>query len=166
LRLDRIYVTIGNMPSLELLEMIRDNMGSTVPFAIHVGIQLTTVNDGSAQATLVEQPFTLNHVATAHAGAMFSLAETASGAAMAGTFADEIFAIRPLVRTANISYKKVGRGDLIAHATTRIPSTELRALLATHGRVAFWVDVAIRNIDGMEIAHFEAEWIVTKTGAS
>jgi uncharacterized protein (TIGR00369 family) len=157
------HVTIGNMPSAELLNMIRDNLGSTVPFALHVGVQLHAVDDGSAHASLPEHPSTLNHIATAHAGAMFTLAETASGAAVAGAFAEQIFEVRPVVRSANITYLKVGRGELAANAKSRQDADSLRSTLNTEGRVDFTVDVVITNADGNEIAKFEAEWVVSKT---
>jgi acyl-coenzyme A thioesterase PaaI-like protein len=149
------------MASNELFTMIRDGLGSSVPFASYVGVELDTVDDGSAQASLRQQPHTLNYLATAHAGAMFSLAETASGAAVAGAFAEQIFEVRPIVRSAKVIYLKVGRGDLTAHATSRLPAAELRTALGAQGRAEFVVDVAVRNAEGAEIAKFEAEWVVT-----
>jgi uncharacterized protein (TIGR00369 family) len=150
------------MSSSDLLNLIRDNLSSAVPFASHVGVILNVVEDGSAQAELPEQPSTLNHLGTAHAGAMYTLAETASGAAMAGIFAEQIFDVRPIVKTAKMTYLKVGRGNLTAHATSREPGSSLRTDLESQARIDFVVDVAVTNADGAEVAQFEAEWVVSK----
>eukprot|EP01041_Mallomonas_annulata_P024890 gene24889-biopygen17735 len=70
-----------------LLTLVRDGMADTVPFARHTGVVLDEVGDGSAIVSLPASAEILNHVATVHAGALFTLAETASGAAMAGALA-------------------------------------------------------------------------------
>jgi acyl-coenzyme A thioesterase PaaI-like protein len=44
---------------------------------------------------------------TPHAGALFTLAETASGAAMAGGFAELILGLRPVAKESRIQYQKV-----------------------------------------------------------
>ena len=60
-----------------------------------------------------------NHLGSQHAGAMFTLAETASGAAMAGGFAELIMGLRPVAKEARIQYLKVAQGA--THAKARVP---------------------------------------------
>src|SRR5258706_7795561 len=68
-------------------ETIRAQMAAAVPFARHVGIELVEIVPGKGVATLDETATSVNHIGSQHAGALFTLGETASGAAMAGAFA-------------------------------------------------------------------------------
>jgi acyl-coenzyme A thioesterase PaaI-like protein len=65
-------------------DLILTDRRQAVPFARHVGVELLTMGDGEASAQLAKRPEGLNHIATHHAGALFTLVEAASGAAMAG----------------------------------------------------------------------------------
>ena len=64
-------------------DALRAQLSAAVPFAAHVGVALETIGEGTATATLEQRRDTSNHIATMHAGALFTLAEAASGAAMA-----------------------------------------------------------------------------------
>lgn len=77
-------------------DLIREQLGKAVPFANHVGVELIEVGDGIGVAALDQRPETSNHIQTQHAGAMFTLGEAASGAALAGAFGPMIFQARPL----------------------------------------------------------------------
>lgn len=61
-----------------------------MPFARHSGVVLQEVADGAAVASLPPAPEILNHVATVHAGAVFTLAETASGSASGRSQPDRV----------------------------------------------------------------------------
>merc|ERR1739841_235484 len=47
-----------------------------------------------------------------HAGAMFTLGEAASGAALGGVLGDQLLAVRPVAADASIKYLKTGKTDL------------------------------------------------------
>lgn len=143
-----------------LLQLVRDGMADTVPFARHTGIALDEVADGSAVASLPASAEILNHVATVHAGALFTLAETASGAAMAGALAPSLFEVRPIVSTASIDYTRPATAPLTAVATLARPGHELRATLATDGRVSFEADVVVTDAGARDVARFRATWVV------
>ena len=57
-----------------------------------------------------------NHVGGPHAGALFALGETASGAVVLGAFADQLGRATPLAVRADIAYQKLARGDVTATA--------------------------------------------------
>ena len=67
-----------------MLDSILAHLRTSVPFADHVGIELDTIDPGRAIARLPERLDSTNHIGSVHAGALFTLAEAASGAAMAG----------------------------------------------------------------------------------
>mgnify|MGYP003776739533 FL=1 len=79
-------------------EMIKAHLGKAVPYATHTGAELLEISDGEAKARLTQRPETENHIKGQHAGAMFTLGEAASGAAVAGILAPVISQMRPLRR--------------------------------------------------------------------
>ena len=83
---------------------LRGQLADAVPFARHAGVEITEIADGFAVAQLVQSQPLSNHLGSVHAGAIFTLGETASGAAMVGAFAQTATMIRPLATLANISY--------------------------------------------------------------
>lgn len=143
------------------LDAVKELLGTAVPFASHVGITITSVADGLAMATLADEPFTKNHVATHHAGALFTVAEAASGAALAGVMADVLTEMRPLVTSSTISYRKPAVGVITATASTSKPGSKARAEYAADGRTGFEIEVSLNNTDGEEVASMTVEWVVS-----
>ena len=74
--------------------MIRQHMAGSVPFATYTGVELTELNGERGVATLAKRGEVENHIQSMHAGAMFTLGEAASGAAMGGLLADAITVLR------------------------------------------------------------------------
>ncbi|WP_299206881.1 DUF4442 domain-containing protein [uncultured Tateyamaria sp.] len=143
-------------------DMIRDQLGKAVPFANHVGVELLEVGDGIGVAALDQRPETSNHIQSQHAGAMFTLGEAASGAALAGAFGPMIFQARPVASGANISYVKIAKGRLEAHAKTERPGPELVKELQEVGKTAFDINVDIRDDDGDTVVTMTVGWHVRK----
>jgi uncharacterized protein (TIGR00369 family) len=135
-------------------------MGGAVPFARHVGVVLDEVGDATAVASLPAADELLNHVATVHAGALFTLAETASGASMAGTFAPVLFEVRPVVSDARIEYRRPATAPLRATASVAGSGPELRRRLEVDRKVSFDVTVVVTDASDREVAFFRATWVV------
>jgi len=81
-------------------DLIRQQLGKTVPFARHAGVEIEKIGKGYSVVHLPFRPEGLNHIGTQHAAALFALGETASGAAMAGAFAPILLEVRPEERCA------------------------------------------------------------------
>jgi len=143
-------------------EMIKTHLEQSIPFANHVGITLGEIGDGTATATLDQRPETSNHIKSQHAGAMFTLGEAASGAALAGALAPVILEVRPVASGAQISYVKIAKGTLEAHAKTDKPGAELLQTLKETGKVAFDVLVDIRDGAGDTVVTMTVGWHVRK----
>jgi uncharacterized protein (TIGR00369 family) len=141
-------------------DMIRAGMSEAVPFAKYVGVELLEVGDGFARAELVQRPELSNHIGTVHAGALFTLAETASGAAMAGAFAELIGGLRPVAAEAKIAYLKLAAGKVGCTATTAEPADELRRRLREAQAVVFDVAVNLAREDGQQVAAMTVTWNV------
>ena len=77
---------------MSIYEMIRDHMDKSVPFATVTGVELVEVSPQRGVAALKKRPEVENHIQTMHAGAMFTLGEAASGAALGGVLGDQLMA--------------------------------------------------------------------------
>lgn len=111
----------------------------TVPFARTLGITFDSVGDGQAVSRLPDRPDLHNHVAGPHAGALFTLAESASGAAMLSMLGDQLERAVPLATSATIEYRKLAKGEVHAEARLLATRDEVVAQLdAGSGRCSTW----------------------------
>ena len=148
---------------MQPFDIIREQLGQAVPFARHAGVRLTHVEAGLARAELEQTATSVNHIGTQHAGALFTLGETASGGAMAGVFADRILNVRPIAGDAQIRYVRLAKGKISAEARIEGTRDALVATLEREGKVAFDVTVAMRDGDGKDVATMRVSWIVKAT---
>lgn len=145
-------------------EQLRTMLGNVVPFARHVGVEITEVGAGAASASLPEAPHLLNHVGTQHAAALYAVAEAASGAAVAGLLADVLMGVTPLARTARIAYLKPARGPITAKARVEGDAAAMHAKLDADGKTEFAVRVDLEDAAGVQVAEVEVAWYVRKNG--
>lgn len=141
-----------------MYEMLLEHMRTNIPFAGHARVELLTMGPGVATARLEDEPETKNHIGSQHAGALFTLGESASGAAMAGAFAAKILELRPVAATAEIAYEKVARGPIMAHAEVSRPAAELLEELEREGKVRFDVHISMRDPDDEQVASMTVNW--------
>jgi uncharacterized protein (TIGR00369 family) len=144
-------------------EIIRDQLGQAVPFARHTGVKLTHVEQGLARAELEQTASSLNHIGTQHAGALFTLGETASGGAMAGVFADRILNVRPIAGEAQVRYLRLAKGRITAEARVVGSRDTLVAALERDAKVSFDVAVTMRDDGGQYVATMRVAWTVKAT---
>jgi len=142
-------------------ETLRAQFAAAVPFARHARVEIVEIGDGFARTQLTQTEQLSNHIGSLHAGAIFTLAETASGAAMLGAFAEMATAIRPLATEAKISYLKLGRGTIQAQARTVMAGAELREQLRSSGLAAFEINVDVQDERERVIAKVSVQWRVT-----
>jgi acyl-coenzyme A thioesterase PaaI-like protein len=115
---------------------------------------------GEATVVLPDRPELHNHVGSQHAGALFTVAETASGAAFVGTFAARMGDVVPLAKAAEIAYEKVAKGPIEARAELGIDAAEALAKLDADGRVEFPCQVVLSDGDGQQVATATVRWHV------
>ena len=142
-------------------DMIKAQLGDAVPFAKHTGVRLVEVADGVGVAELEQSDHSINHIASQHAGALFTLGEAASGAAMAGAIAPVIMTVRPVAAKAYIAYKKIAKGTITAHAKTSAPGAELLQRINEEGKTSFDVAVDLKNAEGETVAEMTVAWHVS-----
>jgi acyl-coenzyme A thioesterase PaaI-like protein len=141
-------------------DIIREQLGRAVPFARHAGVKLSHVESGLARAELEQTATSVNHIGTQHAGALFTLGETASGGAMAGIFADRILNVRPIAGEAQIRYTRLAKGRIVAEARVAGARDNLIATLERDKKVAFDVTVTMSDAEGKEVATMRVSWLV------
>ncbi|MGK5064720.1 PaaI family thioesterase [Janthinobacterium sp. LB3P112] len=143
-------------------DRIKQQMMDTLPFVRLLGISIDDIGAGTSKVSMPDDPKLHNHLGTQHAGALFTLAETASGAAMAGGFAELILGLRPVAKESRIAYQKVARGA--TRAEGRVPGdlAALKAQLAQDGKVAFPVEVDIFDSEGTLAAQVTVDWYLSQ----
>ena len=139
-------------------DLIRTQIGERVPFVRTAGVELTEVGDGTATAVLDQTDATSNHVGSQHAGALYTLGETASGAAVAGALAPVVLSTRLVATTATIDYRAMAKGRVTARGRTERPGAELLATLDEAGKAVFKALVELTDADGKTVATMTVDW--------
>jgi acyl-coenzyme A thioesterase PaaI-like protein len=145
---------------MDPFEAIAQGMTQAVPFAGYLGLEVTEVREGEALVVLPERPELTNHVGSQHAGALFTAAEAASGAAFVAAFVDRMAEVTPLARSAEISYEKIARGPIEAAATLGMPKHEALATLDRDGKVEFPCTIVLSDAEGTQVATATVNWHV------
>lgn len=141
-------------------DVIAKGMSQAVPFAGYLGLEITSVSEGESVVRLPDRPELGNHVGSQHAGALFTVAETASGAAFVGAFAERLGDVTPLARSADIVYEKIAKGQIEAHAKLGVPAAEALATLDAEGKVEFPCEVELTDSAGTRVARATVNWHV------
>ncbi|WP_405017497.1 DUF4442 domain-containing protein [Kitasatospora sp. NBC_00070] len=123
-------------------------LDSTVPMAHTLNLEYLETSPERAVLQLPDQPAYHNHVGGPHAGAMFTLAESASGCIVLAAFGDQLHRAVPLAVKAEIAYKKLAKGVVTATATLDRPAADVVAELDKGERPEFTVTVDITRADG------------------
>jgi uncharacterized protein (TIGR00369 family) len=147
------------MPNVDF-DAIAKGMAMAVPFAGHLNLEFVEISAGEAKVRLPRRPELMNHVGSQHAGALFTLAETASGGAFVGAFAIRMGDVTPLARSAEIQYLKIASGPITATATLGIEAADALATLDAEGKVEFPCEVVLTDESGKEVATATVHWHV------
>jgi uncharacterized protein (TIGR00369 family) len=138
---------------------IRALMPTLVPFVKTLGIDYLELDAERAVLRLRDEPSFHNHVGGLHAGAMFTLAESASGAVVIASFEDLLATVTPLAASATIKYVRLAKGPVTAEAVLGRAAEDVRAELAATGEtVQFPVQVTLTTEDGRTNAEMTISW--------
>ncbi|MEO0688701.1 MAG: YiiD C-terminal domain-containing protein [Pseudomonadota bacterium] len=147
---------------MQPFDLLREQLGKTVPFAAHVGVDIVEVGEGTATARIADRAETKNHIGSQHAGALFTVAEAASGAAMAGALFPVLMQVRPVAAQSNVRFLKIAEGPILAEARIEQKAPESLEELEAQGKVRFPVEVSLSNEAGHEVAAMSVDWHVSK----
>ena len=138
-------------------EGLRAGLAAAVPFNGTLGIAYDELSRERAVLRLPDRPELHNHVGGPHAGAMFSLGESASGGIVIANFAELMGTVTPLAASAEIAYRKLAKGDVTATATLGRDRDEVLAELDGTGRARFPVHVTLADGTG-ETGQMTVRW--------
>jgi uncharacterized protein (TIGR00369 family) len=141
-------------------DLIAKGMSQAVPFVNHLDLEIVSIAEGEAKVELPDRSELLNHVGSQHAGALFTAAETASGAAFVGAFAERMADVTPLARSAEIAYEKIANGTITASARLGMPAAEALATLDSDGKVEFPCEVELTDANDARVATATIRWHV------
>ncbi|MFE7540586.1 DUF4442 domain-containing protein [Streptomyces platensis] len=144
--------------SSETLPSIGEMMAASVPMARTLNLEFTETTAERAVVRMPDQPDFHNHVGGPHAGAMFTLAESASGAIVMAAFGDQLGRAVPLAVRAEIGYKKLAMGPVMATAELGRSVAEVVAELDVGERPEFPVNIAITREDGAVTGEMSIVW--------
>ncbi|MFF4382474.1 DUF4442 domain-containing protein [Kitasatospora sp. NPDC001547] len=133
-------------------------LDDTVPMAHTLNLKYLETSPERAVLQLPDQPAYHNHLGGPHAGAMFTLAESASGCIVLAAFGAQLSRAVPLAVSAEIAYKKLAMGEVTATAVLGRPAAEVVAELDAGGRPEFPVTVEITRADGAVTGVMTVTW--------
>lgn len=137
---------------------IGEMLAATVPMVRTLELEYLETTPEKAVLFLPDQEEYRNHVGGPHAGAMFTLGESASGAVVLAAFGDQLPRAVPLPVHAEISFKKIALGPVTATATLGRPVADIVAELDEGRRPEFPVAVAITREDGAVTGEMTITW--------
>lgn len=139
-------------------------MTASVPMARTLNLTYLETSPERVVVSLPDQSEFHNHVGGPHAGAMFTLAESASGAVTLAAFADELSRAVPLPVHVEMDFKKLAKGVVTATAELGRPVAEVVAELDRGERPEFPVHVAITRADGAVTGEMTIVWTLRPNG--
>ncbi|MFF0790332.1 DUF4442 domain-containing protein [Streptomyces spiralis] len=137
---------------------IGELLAATVPMVRTLNLEYLETTPERAVLSLPDQGEYRNHVGGPHAGAMFTLGESASGAIVLAAFGDQLSRAVPLPVNAQIAFKKIALGPVKATATLGRPAAEVVAELDDGRRPEFPVAVRIQREDGAVTGEMTVIW--------
>ncbi|MEV4334029.1 DUF4442 domain-containing protein [Streptomyces sp. NPDC049597] len=137
---------------------IGEMLAATVPMVRTLNLEFLETTAERAVLRMPDQADFHNHVGGPHAGAMFTLAESASGAIVLTAFGDQLGRAVPLAVKAEIGYKKLAMGVVTATATLARPVADVVKELDAGQRPEFPVHISIQREDGAVTGEMTIVW--------
>jgi acyl-coenzyme A thioesterase PaaI-like protein len=133
-------------------------MPTLVPIVGTLNIEFLEVEPQRVVLRLPDQPEYRNHIGGPHAGAMFTLAETATGALVLGNFGPLLDRVTPLAVEASIRYRRVAMGPLRAEAVMADAPESIVHRVEAGERPEWSITVSLATEDGTVTGEAEFLW--------
>ena len=153
---------LDTLLTLIMRPLVKMQMDGKVPFAKACGVRLSSMGDGVARCEMAQKPELLDDTGKLADGALFTLAETCSGAAMAGGFASVILGVRPAAAQVEFEVLKPALGLINAQAKVAQAISPLKKTLRTTGKINFPVEVEVSDASGHSVARMRVTWNLKK----
>ena len=127
-----------------------------IPFVKHIGIE-----EQNNELSLDLKNDVLNHINTIHASAQFTLAETQSGLHLQSLFPELEGKVVPVLRDAQIKYKKPAQEKIIAYSSIGEDNVEkFKAQFEKKGRGSIQIEVKIKDVNNILTSQGTFTWFV------
>ncbi len=127
-----------------------------IPFVKHIGIE-----EQNNELSLDFKNDVLNHIKTIHASAQFTLAETQSGLHLQSLFPELEGKVIPVLRDAQIKYKKPAQEKIIAFSSADEKSVEkFKVQFEKKGRGSLQIEVKIKDINDILTCQGTFTWFI------
>jgi acyl-coenzyme A thioesterase PaaI-like protein len=134
----------------QLLELMNGALGSTIPTAHKMGVQVVEARRGYAAATVPAEG-NGNHFGVVYAGAQFTVAEILGGIIAMSTFDSAKYF--PLVKNVDIKFVGMARSELRAQASLDDATiARVEAEAADRGKADFTLEAVVTDADGQTVA--------------
>ena len=127
-----------------------------IPFVRHIGIE-----EHGSNLSLACKDDVLNHIQTIHASAQFTLAETQSGLHLQSLFKELEGKVIPVLRDAQVKYKKPAQEKIFAYASADDEAVEkFRTQFERKGRGTLQISVEVKDVNGLLTSQATFTWFV------
>lgn len=142
---------------MNVMSIQENNIKATeIPFVKHIGI-----TDEKENLRLDFKDNVLNHIKTIHASAQFTLAETQSGIHLQSLFPELEGKVVPVLRDAQIKYKKPAVEKIIAFSSTNEEAVEkFKMQFEKKGRGSLQIDVEVKDINDVLTCQASFTWFI------
>jgi acyl-coenzyme A thioesterase PaaI-like protein len=131
----------------QLVEMMNGALGSTIPIAHKMGVQVVEAGPGFA-ATTVPAEGNGNHFGVIYAGVLFTVAEVLGGIIPLITFDRSKYF--PLVKNLDVQFVAMAKSDVRAEAT--LDDETIARVEAERGKADFTLEAVVTDADGQTVA--------------
>lgn len=108
------------------------------------------------------RPEYLNHLGTIHAAALFALAEGSGGQFLLNCFPGQVDSVIPVVRKAEVIFKKPASGIIVSKAFLKDNTIEnIQSELLSRKRSSLITIVELFDMHSTKIFSAQFEWLVT-----
>ena len=134
----------------ELVDSMNGALGSTIPIAHKMGVQVVEARRGFA-ATTVPAEGNGNHFGVMYAGVLFTVAEVLGGIIPLITF--DTTKYFPLVKSLDIKFVAMANSDVRAQASLDDETiARVEAEAADRGKADFTLEAVVTDADGQTVA--------------
>jgi len=140
------------------IDTVKTVMPTAIPMVGTLNLEFVELEAQRAIMRLPDQQAYHNHIAGPHAGAMFILAESASGALVLANFGDRLADMTPLAVEATIRYLKVAMGPVTGTARMSRSAQEVLAELDAGQRPEFSVEIDLTDDSGKATGRMTVLW--------
>ena len=134
----------------QLVDMMNGALGSTIPIAHKMGVQVVEARSGFA-VTTVPAEGNGNHFGVIYAGVLFTVAEVLGGIIPLITFDRTKYF--PLVKNLDIQFVAMAKSDVRAQASLDDETiARVEAEAAQRGKADFTLEAVVTDADGQTVA--------------